>query len=165
VGDLHTGAVVHDYSLHPYRPETRHGSAATLAAAEAVFAADSRAALLRLTGDRQAATAAGMIAIADGFTGDGLAWLAAHVPQLTGPRLNPEQLDLARIPLRDERLAAALAAYRSHADSDGRDPHMVLGDLLHLHHARMIGVGTASERHCLRLARTIARTAHARRAA
>jgi thiopeptide-type bacteriocin biosynthesis protein len=165
VGDLHTGAVVHDYSLHPYRPETRHGSAATLAAAEAVFAADSRAALLRLTGDRQAVTAAGMIAIADGFTGDGLAWLATHVPQLTGPRLNREQLDLARIPLRDERLAAALAAYRSHADSDGGDPHVVLGDLLHLHHARMIGVDTTSERHCLRLARTIARTAHARRAA
>lgn len=164
VGDLHTDAAVHDYSLHPYRPETRHGSAATLAAAEAVFAADSRTALRRLTGDRQATTATNMIAIADGFTGDGLTWLAAHIPQLTGPRLNPAQLELARIPYRDGHLAAALAAYRSRVDGDGLDPDQVLSDLLHLHHARMIGVDTSSERHCLRLARTIARTAHARHA-
>jgi thiopeptide-type bacteriocin biosynthesis protein len=162
VGDLHTDAVVHDYSLHPYRPETRHGSAATLAAAEAAFAADSRTALRRLTGDRQATTAANMIAIADGFTGDGLTWLASHIPQLTGPRLNPAQLELARIPHRDGQLAAALAAYRSRIDGDGLHPDQILSDLLHLHHARMIGVDTSSERHCLRLARTIARTAHAR---
>jgi class I lanthipeptide synthase len=160
--ELHDDAVVHDYSLHTYRPETRHGAEATLAAAEAVFAADSCAALHRLTGDRQAATAAGMIAIADGFTGDGRRWLAAHVPQRTGPRLNPAQLDLARTPFRDEQLAAVLASYRALADHDRLDPDQVLADLLHLHHARMIGVDTASERHCLRLARTIARTPHAR---
>ncbi|MDM4721385.1 lantibiotic dehydratase [Micromonospora sp. WMMA1363] len=165
VTDLHDGALVHDYSLHPYRPETRHGAGATLAAAEAVFAADSRAAMRRLTGDRQAATAAGMIAIADGFTGDGLGWLAAHVPQLTGSRLDTAQLDLARMPFRDEQLAAALGAYRTLAERDGLDPDRVLGDLLHLHHARMIGVDSTSERHCLRLARTVARTAHARQAA
>ena len=165
VDDLHDGGAVHDYGLHPYRPETRHGTGPALAAAEAVFAADSSAVLRRMTGDRQATTAAGMIAIADGFTGDGLAWLAAHAPHLTGPRLNPAQLDLARSPLREVHLAAALAAYRSHVDADGRDPAVVLADLLHLHHARMIGVDPASERHCLRLARTIARTAHGRRAA
>ncbi|PWR12153.1 lantibiotic dehydratase, partial [Micromonospora sicca] len=85
VQHLHDDAVIHDYSLHPYRPETRHGAAATLAAAEKVFAADSRAALHRLTGDRQAATAAGLIAIADGFTGDGPRWLATHVPHRTCP--------------------------------------------------------------------------------
>jgi hypothetical protein len=163
VQELHDDAVVHDYSLHTYRPETRHGSGPALAAAEAVFAADSRAALRRLNGDRQAAAAAGMVAIADGFTGDGLRWLA-QIPHCTGPRLNPAQLELARIPFRDERLAAALAAYRSLADRGGLDPDEVLADLLHLHHARMIGVDTASEQHCLRLARTIARTAHARQA-
>ncbi|GAB1641488.1 lantibiotic dehydratase [Krasilnikovia sp. MM14-A1259] len=165
VAYLHTNAAVYDYSLHPYRPETRHGAGATLAAAEAVFAADSRAALRRLTGDRQAATAAGMIAIADGFTGDGLGWLAAHVPQFTGPRLEPAQAELARRPLRDEHLAAALAAYRTSAVEAGLDPDQILGDLLHLHHARMIGVDSTSERHCLRLARTVARTAQARQAA
>ncbi|MBM0255747.1 lantibiotic dehydratase [Micromonospora sp. 4G55] len=158
VQHLHDDALVHDYSLHPYRPETRHGAAATLAAAERVFAADSRAALHRLTGDRQATTAAGMIAIADGFTGDGPRWLATHVAHRTGPRLDPAQLKHARRPVHDERLAAALAAYRSLVVDDGLDPDEVLGDLLHLRHARMIGVDLASERHCLRLARTIART-------
>ncbi|RLK23786.1 thiopeptide-type bacteriocin biosynthesis protein [Micromonospora sp. M71_S20] len=158
VQHLHDDAVVRDYSLHPYRPETRHGAAATLAAAERVFAADSRAALHRLTGDRQAATAAGMIAIADGFTGDGPRWLATHAAHRTGPRLEPAQLEHARRRVHDEQLAAALAGYRSLVVDDGLDPDEVLGDLLHLHHARMIGVDLASERHCLRLARTIART-------
>ncbi|MDG4760523.1 lantibiotic dehydratase [Micromonospora sp. WMMD710] len=162
VQKLHDDALVHDYSLHPYRPETRHGAAATLAAAERVFAADSRAALHRLTGDRQAATAAGMIAIADSFTGDGPRWLATHVAHRTGPRLDPAQLEHARRPVHDDRLAAALVAYRSLVADDGLDPDEVLGDLLHLHHARMIGVDPASERHCLRLARTIARTSLAR---
>jgi thiopeptide-type bacteriocin biosynthesis protein len=165
VADLHTDAAVHDYSLHPYRPETRHGAGTTLAAAEAVFAADSHAVMHRLTGDRQATTAAGMIAVADGFTGDGLAWLAAHAPRLTGPRMDPAQLNHAQIPLRDERLAAALAAYRTSAEDDGLDLDQILGDLLHLHHARMIGVDATSERHCLRLARSVARAAHVRQAA
>ncbi|MEV4545221.1 lantibiotic dehydratase [Micromonospora echinaurantiaca] len=163
VQHLHNDAVIHDYSLHPYRPETRHGAAATLAAAEQVFAADSRATLHRLTGDRQATTAAGMIAIADGFTGDGPRWLATHIPHRTGPRLDPAQLENARSPVHDERLAAALAAYRPLIGDDGLDPDEVLADLLHLHHARMIGVDLTSERHCLRLARTIAHTTLARR--
>jgi thiopeptide-type bacteriocin biosynthesis protein len=155
---LRDDALVHDYSLHPYRPETRHGAAATLAAAERVFAADSSATLHRLAGDRQAVTAAGMIAIADGFTGDGPRWLTTHVPHRTGPRLDPAQLEHARRPVDDEQLAAALAAYRSLLADDGLDPDEVLGDLLHLHHARMIGVDPASEQHCLRLARTTALT-------
>ncbi|PWR12065.1 lantibiotic dehydratase, partial [Micromonospora sicca] len=76
----------------------------------------------------------------------------------TGPRLDPTQLEHARRPVHDERLAAALANYRSLVVDDGLDPDEVLGDLLHLHHARMIGVDLTSEQHCLRLARTIART-------
>ena len=40
----------------------------------------------------------------------------------------------------------------------------ILADLLHLHHARMIGVDDASERHCLRLARSIARAVVVRQA-
>ncbi|MFV2019364.1 lantibiotic dehydratase [Micromonospora sp. LOL_023] len=156
--------VLHDYSLHTYRPETRHGTGPMLAAAEAVFAADSHAALLRLTGDRvrgadrQAATAAGMIAIADAFTCDGPRWLTDRVPHRSGPRLDPTQLDLARTPHHDDDRAAALAAYRDLAHTAGLDLDQVLADLLHLHHARMIGVDTASERHCLRLARAVART-------
>ncbi|MDG4817023.1 MULTISPECIES: lantibiotic dehydratase [unclassified Micromonospora] len=156
---LEHDGVLHDYTLHTYRPETRHGTGPALAAAEAVFAADSRAALRRLTGDRQAATAATMITIADGFTGgDGPRWLTEHVPHRSGPRLNPAQLDRARIPHRDNDLTTALATYRRLAHTDGLDLDHVLADLLHLHHARMIGVDTASERHCLRLARAVART-------
>ncbi len=104
-----------------------------------------------------------MITIADSFTGHGLSWLAGTT-HLTGPRLNPAQLTLARIPFRDEQLTAALTAYRTLASRDGLDPDQVLADLLHLHHARMISVDPASERHCLRLARAIARTARARQA-
>nr|MDT0667391.1 thiopeptide-type bacteriocin biosynthesis protein [Micromonospora sp. DSM 115978] len=73
---LYDDGLLADYTLATYRPETRHGSGPTLAAAEAVFAADSCAAIGRLTGDRQAATAAGMIAIAGGFAIDGTRWLA-----------------------------------------------------------------------------------------
>jgi hypothetical protein len=105
-----------------------------------------------------------MLTIADAFTGDGLAWLTTHIPHRSGPRLNPAQLDKARIPFSDEGLATALARYRCLVDRDGLDANQVLADLLHLHHARMIGVDTASERHCLRLARTVAHAARARTA-
>ncbi|MGW0504788.1 lantibiotic dehydratase [Micromonospora sp. NPDC003241] len=155
---LEHDGVLHDYTLHSYRPENRHGTGPTLAAAERVFAADSHTVLGRLAGDRQATTAAGMIAIANSFTHDGPRWLAAHLPHHRGPRLPPAQLAHARTPLRDDALDAALATYRRLAAADGLHLDHVLADLLHLHHARMIGVDTASERHCLRLARTIART-------
>ncbi|WP_243723290.1 lantibiotic dehydratase [Actinomadura sp. 7K507] len=160
---LHDDGLVADYALATYRPETRHGRGPTLNAAEKVFAADSRAALQRLSGDREAATAAGMIAIAHGFTcGDGLPWLVDHVPRRSGPRLDPAQLARARNAEPDApeaaELAVALGAYRALADRDELDTNQVLADLLHLHHARMIGIDTASERHCLRLARAIAQT-------
>lgn len=162
---LHDDGLLADYTLAVYRPEARYGSGPTLAAAEAVFAADSRAVLQRLSGDRQAATAAGMIGIAQGFTGGhGLRWLADHVPHRSGPRLNPAQLAEARRPYPDDGLAAALAAYRSLADRDGLNVDQVLADLLHLHHARMIGADTASERYCLRLARAVANSDLSRKA-
>ncbi len=156
---LHDEGLLAEYTLATYRPETRHGSGPTLTAAEAVFAADSRAVLRRLSGDRQAATAARMITIAHGFTGgDGLRWLVEHVPHRSGPRLEPTQLTHARHPDPDHDLATALTTYRTLADRDGLDTDQVLADLLHLHHARMIGVDAASERHCLRLARAVAHT-------
>lgn len=156
---LHADGHLVDYALHSYRPETRHGTGPTLAAAEAVFAADSVAAVHRLSGDRPAATAAGMIAIADAFTcGAGLRWLVEHVPRRSGPRLDPAQLALARAPYGDDARSVALTIYRALAERDGLDPDQVLADLLHLHHARMIGVDRASEHQCLRLARAVAHT-------
>lgn len=165
---LDSDGLLTDCALHTYRPETRHGTGPVLAAAEAVFAADSRAALRALTlppAGRQAAAAAMMITIADAFTGDGMSWLAGHVPPGTGPRLSPGQLAQAGTRHDDPCLAAALTGYRALLGQDGLDADQVLADLLHLHHARVIGVDTASERHCLRLARAAARTALARRTA
>ncbi|WP_141578781.1 lantibiotic dehydratase [Actinomadura sp. WMMA1423] len=161
---LHDDGLVVDYTLATYRPETRYGSGPTLIAAEKVFAADSRTVLGRLSGDREAATAAGMINIAHGFTGgNGLQWLVNHMPHRSGPRLDPAQLARASTPYPDDdpdtsALAGTLATYRARADQDGLDTDQVLADLLHLHHTRMIGVDTASEEHCLRLARAIAHT-------
>ncbi|WP_268761163.1 thiopeptide-type bacteriocin biosynthesis protein, partial [Frankia sp. AvcI1] len=151
-----------DYTLATYRPETRWGLGPTLAAAEAVFAADSRAALRRLAGDRQAATAAGMIAIAGGFARDGARWLVDHAPHRGGPRLDPAQLARVRDPYGNSDLTTALAGYRTLAARDSLELDQVLADLLHLHHARMIGPGLASERHCLRLARATVQTDLAR---
>ena len=99
-----------------------------------------------------------MIAIVHGFTGNGSRWLVNHVPHRTGARLDPKQLAHARIPFYDREVAAVLNAYRAAVDADGMDPDQELGSLLHLHHARMIGVDLASERHCLRLARAVALT-------
>lgn len=154
---LEAGGLLTDHTLGVYRPETRHGTGPVLAAAEAVFAADSRTVLRSLSGDRQAATAAGMLAITRAYTGD-TAWLATCTPRHPGPRLDPAQLTRTRAFGADEDLAAAVHAYRELTDRDGMDHSQVLAGLLHLHHARMIGPDTASERHCLRLARAIART-------
>jgi thiopeptide-type bacteriocin biosynthesis protein len=52
---------------------------------------------------------------------------------------------------------SALAVYRAHlSPADGPDPDSVLASVLHLHHARMVGINQNSERICLRLARAAA---------
>lgn len=60
-------------------------------------------------------------------------------------------------------LTRTLTTYRSLVDRDGLDADQVLADLLHLHHARVVGVDLSSERHCLRLARAVALADLARR--
>lgn len=157
-GQLDGLGVLSDYTLVTYRPETRYGVDLTLRAAETVFAADSRSVLTRLGGDRLATTAASMLTIAEAFTGDGAGWLVEHVPRRSGPRLTADQLAHARRPYHDDGLATALRRYRTRAGHDGLDPDQLLADLLHLHHARMIGVSESSERQCLRLARAVAHT-------
>lgn len=65
------------------------------------------------------------------------------------------------------RRRSALATYRAHfSPAEGPEPNLVLASLLHLHHARMVGVDQDSERICLRLARAaalgwVARNRHA----
>jgi lantibiotic biosynthesis protein len=161
-GDAHHTGLLSDITLETYRPETgRFGAGAAMAAAEAVFAADSAVAVaqLRGAGNVQAVTASGMTAIAAGFAGAGWAQhLRGLAPHGGTPPLDRDLLKQARQPadvpqaLLDRR-RTALAAYRSVLGP--AEARVILADLLHLHHARMIGTGAESERTCLRLARAI----------
>lgn len=157
-----------------------------LVAPQAVFAADSAVALAQLTiiGDGEthpfAVVAASFTDLAAAFTGsltNGLNWLTDHISQHPAPafarevhrqamRLADPHGDWAakRALSGGERLAlswvhrrSALATYRAHVGpAEGLDPDQVLASLLHLHHARVVGINQDSERICLRLARTAA---------
>ncbi|MEV7616371.1 lantibiotic dehydratase [Streptomyces sp. NPDC089799] len=177
-----------------YYPETgRYGQGPLMAAAEAVFAADSAAALaqVRLTGrggvSPAALTAAGLTDLARAFTGGaraGARWLVAGVGRAPGP--GPEravQEETARLTdpvdgpavlrsapggeevVRAWRLRAeAVAGYAERLDGAGApDRDAVLASLLHMHHIRAIGLDEDSERECLRLARSAAQSWTARR--
>ncbi|MEV6033543.1 lantibiotic dehydratase [Nonomuraea sp. NPDC052116] len=162
--------LLRDFCLDTYRPETgRFGTGPALAAAEDVFAADSAVAVaqLRTTANAQAATAAGLVGLATDFLGSGgLPWLVEHLA-----RGGPKALDRAVVeqarnaanlpPELVERRRTSLATYRALLEAD--DVDAVLGDLLHLHHVRMIGIDAESERTCLRLARALAQSLIARR--
>lgn len=168
-----------------YYPEPgRYGDGAALAAAEAVFAADSTAAIAQLAMNSQAAQAAVITAsftdLAVAYTGSiqaGLGWLVDHVPRAPAPpidrTLHDEALRLAdpsedwaafrALPGGHQTTAAwrrrreALTTYRARLTGD-HSPCLdaVLASLLHLHHARMAGLDPAGERLSLRLARAAA---------
>jgi len=164
----------------------RYGTGAALHAAEVVFAADSTVTIAQLTmmgrGDPHphAVTAASFTDLAAAFTGgvsNGLRWLLDHLKHHPAPTLARNVRDQA-MRLADpsddwaalralpggELLAAAwagrrsaLAAYRTHlSEAEGPEPDRVLASLLHLHHARMVGIDPDSERACFRLARAAA---------
>jgi len=126
--------------------------------------------------DRTATTAAGLLDLVIAFTGDateGRRWLLDHVPRsgpytpggrgtrttpadtlaLLGPHLQT-LADGADVAAAWQRRAHALAAYRTALARHGvDDPTVVLPDLLHLHHARTIGLSLESEHRCLHRAR------------
>ncbi len=92
--DLHRQGLVGDLALDTYHPETaRYGSGAAMAAAEALFAADSVAVLAQLTAlttsrtvHQQALTAASLVDLVCAMTGGrpaGMRWLVDHA-QLAG---------------------------------------------------------------------------------
>ncbi|MFF4383280.1 lantibiotic dehydratase [Kitasatospora sp. NPDC001547] len=170
-----------------YQPETgRYGTGLLLELAEAVFVADSTAALAqqRHTGpgrlSRQALTAASFIDLAAAFTGDtgtGAAWLAERITRTDGaPCLDRAVLaqtlhladpDDARAGLRAETgteiiraweiRRTAVHAYRAALRTHtGPDPDSVLASLLHMHHIRAAGIDQDSERDCHRLSRATA---------
>lgn len=177
------GLVPH-LELATYHPETgRYGHGAAMAAAHEVFAADSAAALAQIslatrTGTPlEAVTAAGLVDLAASYAGTptaGMRWLIEHSPQQHGPldrTLRETTLRLAdpgdnwatlrAQPGGEDVLAvwqarrAVLTAYRDHL-AQQQDPLPVLRSLLHLHHARTLGVDPDRERVTNRLARAVA---------
>ncbi|MEU8356302.1 lantibiotic dehydratase [Nonomuraea sp. NPDC048882] len=166
---LHRTGLLRDLCLDTYRPETgRFGTGPALAAAEAVFAADSAVAVAQLStsANAQAATAAGLVDLATEFLGmNGLSWLVEHLVHGGAHALDRTVVMQARHPAAlplslIERRRTSLAAYRALLNAS--DVDTVLSDLLHLHHARMIGTDTASEGTCLRIARALAESLIAR---
>lgn len=149
--------------LATYRPETgRFGTGTALTAAETVFAADTALTVARLASpmNPQAATAVGVLDIAHGFLGhQGPRWLVDHLTHGGGPPLDRKAAAETRHPVTLppgilERHRTALTAYR--ALTAPSDVDTIMTDLIHLHHARMIGVSDESEKTCLRLARAAA---------
>lgn len=155
-------------------------------AAETAFAADSAVALAQLDAthhgtDRRVLTATSIVGIAAALTGEvdaGMRWLIDHAtpPSSSPPQATVRQQAIRLADPRDDwarlrslpggdalthawqRRHTALAAYRAQLDAaaEAPAPDDVLASLLHLHHARMIGLDPACERTCLRLARAAA---------
>ncbi|MFG2696353.1 lantibiotic dehydratase [Kitasatospora sp. NPDC048407] len=169
--------------IDTYLPESgRYGRGAAMRAAEEFFAADSRAVLAQLayqratSTDPAAVTAASMLDLATALLGEqaGHTWLLERVPRhseialpRTAPRLAAELADRPdRLALTEEGRALAsaweprarwLVRYREELDRDGElELADVLGSLLHLHHARVVGFDLTSERTCHRLTRAAA---------
>jgi thiopeptide-type bacteriocin biosynthesis protein len=166
-------------------PETgRWGRGMVMEAAEEVFAADSRALAVQFAQVAgpypQALTAANLVSIAAGFTGDtqgGMDWLIRHgrigaARPLERPVLREavrmadpkgDWAALRAVPGGDTVLAAwserdrALAHYRDRlCDAEDLDPDLVLDSLLHAHHIRAAGPAKDDEHTCVRLARAAA---------
>ena len=174
------------FTLDTYYPEVgRYGDGECMRAAEAVFAADSAAAIAQIRRppgiEPVALSALGMLDIAAAFCGglqEGMQWLAnrrllpgkaaerttariattlARAGQLSSFGTLPEQLDG---PWRQR--AEAVAAYRKTLHHDANTTH-ILESLLHIHHNRYRGIDRDGEEICRRLARQAAlaqRTAH-----
>jgi thiopeptide-type bacteriocin biosynthesis protein len=168
-------------------PDTgRWGCGTALAAAQAVFTADSRAVVTQLAQPKRphrlALAAANFAAITTAFTGTpaaGMRWLIEHVAakpptpvprpvygaaqRLADPREDfhalRQELGSALITSTWTSRAQALAAYRSTVDgpdAHGVDPNAALDSLLHTHFLRAYGVDAEDKAACLYLARAAA---------
>ncbi|MEU8925280.1 lantibiotic dehydratase [Kitasatospora sp. NPDC048545] len=190
---LRADGLITRLQLDTYQPETgRYGEGAALRQAEAVFAADSRAVIAQLAyvaaekPDRAAVTAASMTAIATALLGPdtGRSWLL-NQPSPVGDSRMPRSVSQQAIALAEQpglwpaleltatgRAVARAWAERAHQLRTYRqtllergelEPEDVIGALLHVHHARAIGIDVESERACRRLARAVALSDTARR--
>ncbi|MBB2749320.1 UNVERIFIED_ORG: thiopeptide-type bacteriocin biosynthesis protein [Microbispora rosea subsp. rosea] len=169
-----------------YAEPGRWGDGPALAAAEQVFAADSRAVLAQLRQEnrpaRQALVAAHTVAIAAAFTGStaaGMRWLAGHIPA-TAPTRVPRPLFTRAVVLAipdydwavlrstqgGDAIAQpwadrdrAIAEYRTHLPgphTEGINPDDVLASLLHVHYVRAHAIDFPAEAECMYLARAAA---------
>jgi thiopeptide-type bacteriocin biosynthesis protein len=178
--------LLRDVQFTAYYPENgRWGNGPVMAAAEDVFAADSRALLAQFAQPArphpQAVCATQFVAMAAGFTGTidgGMRWLAEYAtPDAPSPparrhiltdavRLADPGDDWAELRAAPggqaiirawEPRRRALAAYRARlTGTDGSGPDAALVCLLHAHHLRAVGIDPDDERTCLRLARAAA---------
>ncbi|RSM80973.1 bacteriocin biosynthesis protein [Kibdelosporangium aridum] len=190
---LRRQGLLHEVAYATSYPEIgRWGTGPALAAAEAVFTADSRAVLAQLAQPARphdhALVAANFTAIAVAFMGGieaGMRWLTGHVPAKP-PAVVPRSLfaEARRLadPVQDfcalrnepggaaivaawaERIQA-LAAYRARLSgphAEGVDRHAAFKSLLHTHFLRACGIEPEDKAVCLYLARAAALTFAAR---
>ncbi|MFB4193388.1 lantibiotic dehydratase [Streptomyces carpaticus] len=169
---LRRRGLISGMQVDTYFPENgRYGIGPAMTAAEAVFAADSTAAIAQLARTAEvgphphAVTAASFVNMATAFTGDidsGMRWLIDNIQRFPTPSPAASTIDLTRTWATRE---AALATYRTHLTGpDSPNPDRVLASLLHMHHIRMNGVDENAERTCLHLARSAALAWTARKA-
>lgn len=189
---LQQAGLLSTLQLDTYQPETgRFGHNQAMTAAEALFAADSTAALAQRASlaksgaaDPAALTAASLVDLAAAFAGDhskGARWLIDHLTNepLAAPAravydqalhlASPGQSALRQLPGGNEIIdawlqrQAAVSAYRAVLDRSGwPPPDPVLASLLHLHCVRANGIAPESERLAHRLARAAALSQNAR---
>ncbi|MGW9212297.1 lantibiotic dehydratase [Embleya sp. NPDC055664] len=184
--ELRAGGAASHLALDAYRPEIgRYGAGPAMAAAERVFAADSRTVAIWLRHastlgiDPQAWTALSMLGIACAFydnPADASGRLAARpitgspavdrvVAGAVQQRVVAGNVDLSDLPTDLTTAwadrAEALAAYRELLPL-GTDLDAIVDSLLHMHHNRALGIDPIGERTCRRLARQAALASRAR---
>lgn len=164
-----------------YYPEIgRYGAGRAMAAAEAVFVADSRTVVAGLRQRNSlglhpfAQAAIGMVRMVCGFFGDrdeAMRWLLRSPNQSAAYAdrdATKQTIDFVRhgglssgaalppeVRTAEQERATALAAYRRLLPA-GMDTDAVLESLLHMHHNRILGINPEGEATCRRLARQVA---------
>lgn len=192
---LRQRGLIGEITFDAYRPETgRYGSGAAMMAAEALFAADSAAAVAQLSAlsatgclDPQALTAASLVDLAVAVTGSesaGMRWLTDH-PELTvGAPMRDREIRQQTLRIADGQALyqvpggdAIAAAWSARSRAAARyaacltsattrlTPGSVLTSLLHIHHIRALGIDAESEAMTHKLARAVALAQAARHSA
>ncbi|HVQ99755.1 MAG TPA: lantibiotic dehydratase [Mycobacterium sp.] len=191
--DLRQRGLIGELTLDTYHPETgRYGSGPAMAAAEALFAADSAAVLTQLTALAssrelypQALTAASLVDLVCATTGSrhaGMRWLIdrpvlAGLAAIRNREVLRQALRLADGPALHSIPSGPVIAAAWHARSEAATryascltpgathvtPASVLVSLLHMHHVRTHGIDPDTEAVSHRLARAVALSWNARR--